>query len=82
MMEGSDCVVDETGKVLVERKVPTGPDDVILLLTSIGCCDGRVGIRTAFAVAGEWTDGSKTADRVRRDTTHEGTAGGGADQQM
>jgi hypothetical protein len=82
MKETSDCVVDETGKVLVERKVPTEPDDVILLLTSSGRDDGRVGIRTAFAVAGEWTDGSKATDRARRDTTHEGTAGGGADQQM
>jgi len=32
----SVCVVDETGKVVCERKVPTEPDDIAVLLTSVG----------------------------------------------
>lgn len=34
--ETSVCVVDDTGKVPCERKVPTEPDDIAVLLTSIG----------------------------------------------
>lgn len=36
LKETSVCVVDETGKVVCERKVPTEPDDIGTLLTSIG----------------------------------------------
>jgi transposase len=38
------CVVDSTGKVVCEQKVPTEPDDIIILLTSIGKNYSRVGI--------------------------------------
>jgi len=34
--ETSVCVVDDTGTVVCERKVPTEPDDITLLLTSVG----------------------------------------------
>lgn len=44
LKETSVCVVDETGKVVCERKVPTEPDDIGTLLTSIGEEYGRVGI--------------------------------------
>jgi transposase len=33
--ETSVCVVDGAGQVLCERKVPTEPDDIAVLLTSI-----------------------------------------------
>jgi len=33
--ETSVCVVDEAGKVVCERKVPTEPDDIVVLLTSV-----------------------------------------------
>ncbi|MCP3733048.1 IS110 family transposase [Sphingomonas sp. MG17] len=42
--ETSVCVVDDTGKVLCERKVPTEPDDIAVLLTSIGGDYVRIGI--------------------------------------
>ena len=42
--ETSVCVVDDTGKVLCERKVPTEPDDIAVLLTSVGGDYVRVGI--------------------------------------
>jgi hypothetical protein len=32
------------GKVILERKVPTGPADIIALLTSRGVTYGRIGI--------------------------------------
>jgi hypothetical protein len=42
--ETAVCVVDSTGKVVCEQKVPTEPDDIIILLTSIGKDYSRVGI--------------------------------------
>src|SRR5271165_4995949 len=42
--ETAVCVVDDTGKVVCERKLPTEPDDIVALLTSIGGDYGRVGI--------------------------------------
>lgn len=42
--ETSVCVVDDAGKVLCERKVPTEPDDIAVLLTSVGGDYVRVGI--------------------------------------
>src|SRR5271166_3767604 len=42
--ETAVCVVDDTGKIVCERKVPTEPDDIVALLTSIGGDYGRVGI--------------------------------------
>mgnify|MGYP001243389017 FL=1 len=34
--ETSVGVVDDAGKVVCERKVPTEPDDIVVLLTSVG----------------------------------------------
>ena len=34
--ETSVCVVHDVGKVLCERKVRTDPEDIAMLLTSIG----------------------------------------------
>ena len=42
--EPSVCVVDDAGKVVCERKVPTEPDDIAVLLTSVGSNYVRVGI--------------------------------------
>jgi transposase len=42
--ETSVCVVDDAGKVVCERKVPTEPDDIAVLLTSVGGEYVRVGI--------------------------------------
>ena len=44
VLETAVCVVDEAGKVICERKVPSEPDDIVTLLTSIGEDYGRVGI--------------------------------------
>lgn len=44
VQETAVCVVDEVGKVICERKVPTEPDDIAVLLTSIGVEYVRVGI--------------------------------------
>jgi len=42
--ETSVCVVDDTGKVILEQKVPTEPADIITLLNSLGVSYGRIGI--------------------------------------
>ena len=42
--ETSVCVVDDAGKVILEQKVPTEPDAIIALLTSLGVTCGRIGI--------------------------------------
>ena len=41
--ETAVCVVDEAGEVVSERKVPTEPDDIVTLLSSIGdICRSRI----------------------------------------
>jgi len=42
--ETSVCVVDDAGKVVLEQKVPTEPDAIIALLTSLGVTYSRIGI--------------------------------------
>src|SRR5258707_14797112 len=42
--ETSVSVVDDAGMVILEQKVPTEPDDIIALLTSLGVSFGRIGI--------------------------------------
>ena len=42
--ETSVCVVDDAGKVVLEQKVRTEPEDIIALLTSLGATFGRIGI--------------------------------------
>ena len=42
--ETSVCVVDDAGKVVCEQKVPTEPDDIVVLLTSVGEDYVRIGI--------------------------------------
>ena len=42
--ETAVCVVDEVGEVVLEQKVPSEPDDIVTLLTSIGEAYGRIGI--------------------------------------
>ena len=42
--ETSVCVVDDTGKVVWEQKVPTEPAAIIALLSSLGATFGRIGI--------------------------------------
>lgn len=40
----SVCVVDDTGKVILEQKVPTEPTNLIVRLGSLGATYGRIGI--------------------------------------
>ena len=40
----SVCVVDDTGKVILEQKVQTEPADIIAVLTSLDVSFGRIGI--------------------------------------
>src|SRR5271170_5069060 len=42
--ETSVCVVDDAGKVILERKVPTEPGDIIALLASLDRTYSRIGI--------------------------------------
>ena len=42
--ETAVCVVDDAGKLVCEQKVPTEPDDIVTLLTSIDKDYGRIGI--------------------------------------
>jgi transposase len=42
--ETAVCVVDEAGTVICEQKVPSEPDDIVTLLTSVGVDYGRIGI--------------------------------------
>jgi transposase len=44
VQQTSVCVVDDVGKVLCERKVRTEPEDIAVLLTSIGGDYVRIGI--------------------------------------
>jgi hypothetical protein len=46
--ETAVCVVDDTGKVVCEQKVPTEPDDIVRLLASVGEDYGRVGIEAGL----------------------------------
>lgn len=42
--ETAVCVVDEAGKVVLERAVASEPDDIVTLLTSLGVDYSRIGI--------------------------------------
>ncbi len=42
--ETSVCVVDDTGKVILEQRAPTEPAAIIALLSSLGTTFGRIGI--------------------------------------
>src|ERR1700738_761940 len=42
--ETSVGVVDDVGKGILDQKVPTEPDAIIALLTSLGATYGRIGI--------------------------------------
>ncbi len=42
--ETAVCVVDQAGKVVIEQKVASEPEDIIMLLTSIGVDYERIGI--------------------------------------
>jgi transposase len=44
VQETAVCVIDEVGKVICESKVPTEPDDIAALLSTIGDEYVRVGI--------------------------------------
>lgn len=44
VQETSVCVVDEAGKVVLERKVPTEPEDIIFLLRAFGTDYARIGV--------------------------------------
>ena len=52
VLETRVCVVDEAGKVVCEQKVPSEPDDIVALLTSIGVDYGRVGIEAGHCRSG------------------------------
>ena len=51
----SVCVVDDTGKVILERKIPTEGADIIALLTSLGVTFGRIGSRLVRCRSGSST---------------------------
>ena len=46
--ETAVCIVDDTGKLVCEQKVPTEPDDIVTLLISAGKDYGRVGIEAGL----------------------------------
>jgi predicted NBD/HSP70 family sugar kinase len=54
VLETAVCVVDETGKVICEQKVPSEPDDIVTLLTSIGeAIDGAANNQDCGSCLGE-----------------------------
>src|SRR5690606_3295137 len=44
LQETAVCIVDQSGTIVSEWKVPTEPDDIITLLTSIGGDYERIGV--------------------------------------
>jgi hypothetical protein len=42
--ETSVCIVDDAGKVILEQKVPTEPEDIIAVLSSLAETFGRIGV--------------------------------------
>jgi hypothetical protein len=48
MKETAVCIIDDSGKLVREQKVPTEPDDIVTLLISVGEDYGRVGIEAVF----------------------------------
>lgn len=75
LQETSVCVVDEVGKVLCERKVPTEPDDIAVLLTSVGGDHVRVGIEAGplsqWLVNGLVEAGHQAHERRRETIWHQ-----------
>jgi hypothetical protein len=48
MVDTAVCIIDDTGKLVREQKVPTEPNDIVTLLISVGEDYGRVGIEAVF----------------------------------
>ena len=59
----SVCVVDDAGKVVLERRVPTEPADIIAILTSLGVPFGRIGIEAG--PLSQWLVNALTAANLR-----------------
>ena len=78
----SVCVIDDAGKVVLERKIPTEPADIIAgdLAWCVLWPDRDRGW-SAVTVAGQWVDDGRTAGDLRGDAAHEGFADGAANQQ-
>src|SRR5271156_1113733 len=57
--ETSVCVVDDTGKVILEQKIPTEPADIITLLSSLGATFDRIGIEAG--PLSQWLGNALTA---------------------
>ena len=81
--ETAVCVVDDTGKVILEQKVATEPADIIALLSSLGVTYGRIGIEAG--PLSQWLVNALTAAElpvICVETRHmKGFADGAADQQ-
>src|SRR3954468_6488578 len=61
--ETSVCVVDDVGKVLCERKVRTEPEDITVLLTTIGGDYVRIGATDADTkLVPSWLMGGRDSD--------------------
>ena len=58
----SVCVVDDAGKVVLERRVPTEPADIIAILTSLGVPFGRIGIEAG--PLSQWLVNALTASEL------------------
>src|SRR5580692_3164871 len=64
--ETSVCVVDDTGKAILEQKVPTEPADIIALLSSLGVTYGRIGIEAG--PLSQWLVNALTATSKRSES--------------
>jgi transposase len=60
--ETAVCIVDDTGKLVCEQKVPTEPDDIVTLLISVGEDYARVGIEAG--PLSQWLVTALTAARL------------------
>lgn len=81
--ETAICVVDQSRKVVAERKVATEPEDIIAPapIDRQGVRADRIGGRPIVAVAGERPGRSRAACGLSRNPAHEGTPQGANAQQ-
>ena len=75
--ETSVCIVDETGKIVREMKLASGPDALVAVLKNPSYHFKRIGLEAGpLAMAVQRARRSRLASDLRRDAAHAGGAGG------
>jgi hypothetical protein len=66
------CIVDESGKVCRETKVPSHPEDLARALHDrVWCLSESVSSQAIIAMAVQWLGGNRAAGGVHRDPARE-----------